>query len=195
MRYVFKITISGISQPQVWRRVAVPADFSFLKFHKVIQVIFGWENLHAFEFYDDSDSSTLHIFMPHEEEMAGRFANSADASQTRLCDVFTKDKTHYTYRYDCNDNWIHGITLEDISDEEIICPQCSGGEGLCPPEGCGGAPGYLHIKDIFDKKPDSDEATRCREWLFMEEDDVFDPAYFPENEIEEINEILGHFAK
>lgn len=194
MRYVFKITISGISQPQVWRRVAIPADYSFFKFHKVIQIIFGWENIHSFEFFDATETDPLHIFMPHEK-IEDYDMRAADASKTHLRDIFSEDKKQYSYRYDSNDNWIHDIVLEDISDEVLKCPRCHGGEGMCPPEGCGGPKEYQHIKYLLNEKPDSDEARRCREWLFMEDDDVFDPSYFPEAETEEINEILGRFAK
>lgn len=195
MKYVFKIAITGITDPTIWRRVEVSSDYTFKRFHRVIQVAFGWENLHSFVFYEGETKDCLHIFMPHEDDIAKGKDNMADASTTKLKDIFSDNFKHLTYSYDSNDNWIHEITLEEIKDNDIKRPHCTEGEGMCPPEGCGGVQEYEHIKMIFREKPDSDEARRCREWLFMEDDEILDPDYFTEAEIEEINDIFERYFK
>jgi len=50
MTYQFKILLKGVSNPKVWRRVVVPANFTFDQFHKVIQMAFGWEFSHLYFF-------------------------------------------------------------------------------------------------------------------------------------------------
>lgn len=196
MKYLFKITLCGVNDPSVWRKFAVPADYTFKRFHKAIQVAFGWENLHSFEFYDGTGGDgDMHIIMPHEDDLKSEDKDFTDASKTRLHDVFSDNKRRFTYRYDSNDNWTHEIELEEISDDFIKCPQCYEGEGMCPPEGCGGVAGYEHIKMIFREKPGSDEYIRCREWLFMEDDDEFDPYYFTEEEVAEANEIYERYFR
>ena len=195
MKFVFKIVISGITEPSVWRKVEVPGDYTFKRFHKVIQVAFGWENLHSFVFYESEDKEKLHIFMPHEDDIAMGKDRMADATITKISDVFSDDYRRLTYSYDSNDNWKHEITLEEITNEDIKRPHCTEGEGMCPPEGCGGVREYEHMKSIFRDKPDSSEARRCREWLFMEGDEILDPEYFTEAEIEEINDIFQRYFK
>ena len=190
MKYVFKITLRGLSNPEVWRTIAIPHDYTFFKFHKVIQLIFGWENLHFFEFLASENGSNIHIYMPHEDDLDDEEMNFADATKETVGNVMSRGITHLTYHYDRNDNWIHDITLLSSSEDVLNCPICIDGGGMCPPEGCNGAIGYEHIKFILRERPDSDEARRCRDWLFMEDGDEFHPDYFPQSEIEEINEIL-----
>ena len=48
MLFHFRIQLADITKPPVWRKVSVPADFSFEAFHRVIQAAFGWWNAHLF---------------------------------------------------------------------------------------------------------------------------------------------------
>lgn len=41
MEYQFKIQLKGITKPPVWRKIIIPANFTFLKFHQAIQIAFG----------------------------------------------------------------------------------------------------------------------------------------------------------
>jgi hypothetical protein len=49
--YQFKITLSEI-EPLIWRRIQVPAKYSFWDLHIAIQDAMGWldYHLHAFRF-------------------------------------------------------------------------------------------------------------------------------------------------
>ena len=42
---VLKITIED-THPPVWRRLVVPENISFYDLHRVIQLVFGWEDMH-----------------------------------------------------------------------------------------------------------------------------------------------------
>lgn len=52
-------------------------------------------------------------------------------------------------------------------------PRCVGGERACPPEDCGGVPGYADLVDAMADR-DHPERERFLEWL----DQPFDPAAF-----------------
>ena len=47
--YQFKVTLIGITTP-IWRRIFVPGDCTLAQFHRVLQVVMGWENYHLYMF-------------------------------------------------------------------------------------------------------------------------------------------------
>ena len=59
------------------------------------------------------------------------------------------------YVYDMGDNWQHRIIVEKLKAVEsgVRNPQFLGGERRCPPEDCGGVPGYYEfLKNIASKQ-------------------------------------------
>ena len=103
---VLKITIED-THPPVWRRLVVPENISFYDLHRVIQLVFGWEDMH------------MHIF----EAPQDRFeivANSKDA----YTDFFMEKKLPVSavaehenwirYVYDMGDDWRHKIVFEKV---------------------------------------------------------------------------------
>jgi hypothetical protein len=180
MVFQFKIQIKGITKPPVWRRIAVPADFTFLRFHQVIQEAFGWENCHLFEFRDKGRQGSICISAPGEDDYWGLdpFSESLDASKTKLSTIFKNKFRTFIYIYDFGDDWEHAITLESISNEKQKTAVCLAGKGACPPEDCGGIYGYQDIKDIFETKPKSKEANGYREWLGLNKGEVWDAEAF-----------------
>lgn len=190
MVYQFKIQIKGISKPPVWRKIAVPSDFTFLKFHQVIQVIFGWEDYHLFEFRDKEYQGKIRISVPIEDDFFDPdfFAEAQDSSKVKLSDIFTDKVRKFIYVYDFGDNWVHEITLESTADKKANKAICLSGKGACPPEDCGSIYGYEEIKDIFETKPNSQEADEYRDWLGLEDGQIWDVAKF---DIEEINLYLN----
>ena len=65
-------------------------------------------------------------------------------------------------------------------------PRCIGGEGACPPEDCGGPPGYEHLRKIL-ANPDDEEHGEMVTWMGLEHACEFDPAAF---DIEAVNRRL-----
>lgn len=49
--------------------------------------------------------------------------------------------------YDFGNSWQHDIVLEAImpAPAKGQYPRCVTGSGACPPEDCGGLPGYAHL--------------------------------------------------
>ena len=88
MEYQFKIQIKGISKPPVWRKVIVPANFTFLQFHSVIQTVFGWEDYHLFEFEDKEYQGSIRIAIPSEDDFDFG-VKTLDASKVKLSEYIT----------------------------------------------------------------------------------------------------------
>ena len=53
-----------------------------------------------------------------------------------------------TYTYDLGDNWEHVIVLEKqlLAEPQTTYPVCTDGQLACPPEDCGGIPGYYNLR-------------------------------------------------
>ncbi|WP_262032416.1 plasmid pRiA4b ORF-3 family protein [Microvirga sp. Mcv34] len=127
----FKVWLLGIS-PMIWRRVQVPGSMTLRELHGVIQVAMGWEGIHLFQF-------TLRARRFGSRELAAR-SPEIPLSQLRLC-----PGNRFRYEYDLNGPWEHEVRLESRhgADPERTYPVCLDGDGSCPPEDCGGVPGFL----------------------------------------------------
>jgi Plasmid pRiA4b ORF-3-like protein len=173
MTYQFKIQLKNISDPLVWRRLLVPAQFSFMRFHKVIQAAFGWEDNHLFQFSPKGYSSHPLIGIPEEE-----FANEMlDSKKIILYEIFTEPKQKFMYVYDLGDDWKHNIMLEKQVEEKMIRATCLDGGGACPPEDCGGAYGYENLKLVLDDPKDPDHG-EMKKWLGLKKNQKWDADAF-----------------
>ncbi|MFI5136343.1 MAG: plasmid pRiA4b ORF-3 family protein [Sphingobacteriales bacterium] len=170
MTFQFKIQLKNISKPPVWRQVSVPAQFSFYRFHLVIQEAFGWENCHLFQFSPKGFGSYPVIKEPFDDGEDDEFM---DAGETKLNEIFTKESQTFNYIYDFGDSWEHKITLEKIKADKTITADCIGGKGACPPEDCGGPRGYMNLIEVL-KDPANPEHEEMKEWLGIDEDDEWD---------------------
>jgi hypothetical protein len=58
------------------------------------------------------------------------------------------------YVYDMGDNWQHRIIVQGLKAAEpgVRYPQFLGGERRCPPEDCGGFPGYYEFLENIASK-------------------------------------------
>ncbi|RKS09570.1 pRiA4b ORF-3-like protein [Nocardiopsis sp. Huas11] len=139
-----KIVLEG-TRPQVWRRVEVPSVTRLSDLHRLIQVAMGWEDthLHAFEFAGRR-------YSPDE----GLGLGPADRNEhtARVADVLRRRGAKGVYTYDFGDDWSHGITVEEIVDADpgAVYPRLVDGHGGCPPEDCGGAPGFEYLRHLRD---------------------------------------------
>ena len=171
MTLQFKIQIHGIQKPPVWRRIIVPAQITFDHFHGIIQAAFGWENCHLYRFSQLAWRSEPIYKIPDEWD----YYEVVDSRDVKLSDVFEHPKQKFTYLYDFGDDWIHDITLEEITGEgeAVLTPICTAGKGACPPEDCGGPWGYLSLLDILSdsKHPQHRE---MRRWLGLKKNEQWD---------------------
>jgi hypothetical protein len=177
--YQFKIQLKDVSNPTVWRRILMPADATFEDFHDAIQIAFGWENAHLFMFSPKGYQSSPIIELENDED-DNPFARveRLSAETLTLADIFTQEKQTYTYIYDFGDDWMHKITLEKISSEDrLIQPLILKGQGACPPEDCGGAWGYEHLKHVLANKIKPDYLD-LKEWLGLGQRESWDSEKF-----------------
>lgn len=146
MAFRFKIQLRDISHPPVWRKILVPEDFTFLRFHQVIQAAFGWEDAHLFQFSANGYRSDTFIEIPDPDDLFPSSSEKPDASAIKLSDIFNQPQQRYTYIYDMGDDWLHIITLEAITTDKSARAEYLDEKGTCPPEDCGDHAGYADMK-------------------------------------------------
>jgi hypothetical protein len=138
----------------------------------------GWEDAH------------LHMF-----EAGGRRYGDPDPElefederQVRLADLVRGEGTEIGYLYDFGDSWEHKIVVEKalVAEESARYPLCQAGEGACPPEDCGGAGGYQHLREVL-ADPGDPEHEEIREWLGLDGTGELAPERF---DVGQVNQAL-----
>ena len=133
-----KVWLTGVS-PMVWRRVLVPATFTLRELHGVIQVAMGWEGIHLYDF---------HL----RATRYGSWEVAASSPDVTLAVLRFRKGARFIYEYDLNIPWRHEVRIEDRlePDDRKTYPVCTGGDGACPPEDCGGPESFMdHRNDWF----------------------------------------------
>lgn len=146
LTYQFKIKLRDITNPPVWRRVLVPANFTFSGFHTVIQEAFGWWNEHLYCFGDKPYSQSIYIAEENKEDW---YRPDYDARKFTVGELFGDGGIikKFCYVYDFGDDWIHDIMLEKVFDEYSDHATCIKGKGACPEEDSGGVWEYEDMKE------------------------------------------------
>ena len=149
MIYQFKVSLMEI-EPTIWRRIQVPAKYSFWDLHVAIQDAMGWldYHLHAFRFRPKHKRKTINIGIPGDEWDGETTTPGWEIPMSRH---FTELGQIIEYEYDFGDGWNHEVLFEAIllKEKGIHYPKCVGGERACPPEDCGGIPGYYSLLEVL----------------------------------------------
>lgn len=174
--YQFYIVLLGI-KPRIWRRIQVPATYSFWDLHVAITDSMGWldYHLHEFEMVNPRTERKVLIGMPDDEYPDEREVFPDD--KEKIARYFTLENRHAQYAYDFGDGWQHRIELEKIipRHENIEYPRCLAGRRACPPEDCGGIGGYANLLEAL-ADPDHEEHEQLLTWVGEEYDsEAFDP--------------------
>lgn len=134
--YQLKVTLCDI-EPEIWRRIVVPGSLDLGRLHKIIQDAMGWENAH------------LHSFEVKGDQFGSPDAWDGDPDmkpeKQYTLEGLVAEKDQFTYTYDFGDDWVHEIVVEQVAPGEPAAPRCIAGAGACPPEDCGGIPGYEQL--------------------------------------------------
>lgn len=180
--FQFKVQIKDVDSPEVWRRLYVPARFSFDRFHYILQAAFGWQDAHLYEFSPDGLGSFPVITSPYSEPDTP-FKNSV---RYKLHQYFTAPGNLIIYTYDFGDRWEHLVTLENIVDRPVKSATCTDGGGACPPEDCGSVTGFEELKAAIND-PTHSEYASMREWMGLEKDEYWNPGAV---DLERVNRML-----
>ena len=174
-----RITLDGVEHPPVWRRLVVPAGIRLDRLHQVIQAVMGWENYHMHVFSDGRAQ-----YGRPDPELEFR-----DERTATLRDLLPREGGRARYTYDFGDDWEHEVVVEKVLAVEpgMAYPVCVAGEGACPPEDCGGAWGYAHLREVL-ADPTHEEHDDLLAWSGLEKGADFDPSSF---EVEQANRALA----
>jgi pRiA4b ORF-3-like protein len=180
--YQIKITLLGVENPRVWRRVLVSATVRLDRLHEAIQAAMGWQNAHLHAFIDGQ----THYGVPDPE------LRHRDERKTRLNDL-VKPGDHLQYTYDFGDDWEHDITIEEatVVKPGTSYPLCVTGQGACPPEDSGGRPGYARLVQIL-TDPGHEEHQDMLDWLGLDNRNQFDPTRFAPNDANQRLSAVSH---
>lgn len=126
----------------------------------------GWLDchLHHFEIKAKGKAKTVKIGIPDfegfsEEEIYPGWEIPVDT-------YFNDLGVEAEYLYDYGDAWLHRVRLEGYMarDKGVKYPRCIEAERSCPPEDCGGEPGYAHLVEVL-ANPRHGEYMETRNWV------------------------------
>jgi hypothetical protein len=173
--YQYRITLKDI-EPPVWRRILVPGWYSFWDLHVAIQDVMGWLDYHLHEFHLSDPLSGREVILGVSGE------DLIDGRRT-LTDYLVLISEYpiegpFEYLYDFGDDWLHEVELEAVWADMPVpgLPECVAGERACPPEDCGGPPGYAEFLRIIGDPTDGEHGEML-EWVGGSfEPERFDPS-------------------
>lgn len=181
--FTLKISLQDI-KPEIWRLVEVPSTLTLIQLHETIQTVMGWEDYHLHQF---SKGKTYYMSEEQLEEQMSWASNCVDYTDVTIGELLVRKRSKICYEYDFGDGWEHDIILEAQRSYKageqpriFLIDRAN----ACPPEDCGGSPGYMALKDAMKNKR-TKAYKEYVEWL----GGPFDPQAFDDDK-EEINEML-----
>ena len=135
--------------------------------------------MHRFTTHHPVTGETVRFGTPEVADFYGS-SEVVPGWQVQLRDVLRPDYPPIVYTYDLGDEWQHDISLEAVvpAVEAGPCPRCLTGEGACPPEDCGGMPGYRRLLAALQG---TNEAARAQATQVLGGD--FDPGAFDPQDV------------
>lgn len=163
--HVLRVSLRFV-EPEVWRRVAVKSETPLPTFARQLERVMGWGGYH------------LHMF-----DVGGILFGEPDEDADYVIDENAATVKHLLpgvgaglrWDYDFGDGWEHDVVVEAIeapADKQRY-PVCLDGAGACPPDDCGGPPGYEDLRAAL-ADPQHPEHDEFVEWA----PDGFDPTAF-----------------
>lgn len=154
--YRIRVSLCHINPP-IWRQIEIVADTKLGKLHRILQIAMGWSDshLHAFRIGDVTYSA------PHPENASDMLSER----NVRFSQVVREDR-ELIYEYDFGDGWEHEIVVEKTfsADPLVHYPRCIAGARACPPEDCGGPPGYEDLLAAL-RDPTHERHEELSEWV------------------------------
>lgn len=172
----FRVVLDDVTPP-VWRQFQLPSEATFWDLHCAINDAMGWEDAHLHEFRVGSKRHGQRIGIPLDDEMfPGDDPGHADWD-VPITAHFSRRGASCNYLYDFGDGWSHTVRLEAILPREPNgkFPRCLDGARACPPEDCGGPPGYERLCAAITDPAGTDEDTEdLLDWFGDYDPEAFD---------------------
>jgi hypothetical protein len=164
--FQIKVTLQGV-RPPVWRRLQVPATYSFWDLHVAIQDAMGWldYHLHQFRVVPAPRHRSLLIGIPDDDAFEGD-PPVLPGWEIPIRKYLSLKRNTASYEYDFGDGWRHRIVLEQVVPRQpgVRYPICVAGARRCPPEDVGGVQGYEEfLRAIAD--PEHEEHDSYLTWV------------------------------
>lgn len=165
---------------EIWRRVQIPANYSFRSLHNLIQIVFDWQNYHLHEFsVVRKDNKNLKVVMDDDPDTL-EFADFSrdEIVQERfvsLAEIFSQHP-EVIYEYDFGDSWKHIITLEKSVTATSPHAKLIEGKGERPPEDVGGLHGFNEYLTMINN-PTSLEYENFMAWAASQKERTFSLDY------------------
>ncbi|MGI9212666.1 MAG: plasmid pRiA4b ORF-3 family protein [Methylococcaceae bacterium] len=168
-------------EPTVWRRVLVPDHICFGQLADVITTAMGWSGSHLHQF--EAGQSVIGDYRDLESR-----PKTLSELDTSLHEIIDSRRKTFKFWYDFGDDWWHDITVEKRVPDDGLGIRILDGEHACPPEDCGGPPGYAEmLKVLADTSHPEHESTK--QWLGRR---PFDPTRFVLEETQKaLDEAMG----
>lgn len=151
--YIIKLEFNHL-QPEVWRRVIMPAGATFNRLHETIQRVTNFKS--ALEPYHYFAVEVEDLFITnnpilHEEHKGKKFGGRTVKQPSRLkVDGYLEKYGELLYTYDFGNDWQIQVALEEtVEDYFFGYPTLLAGEGMAPPEDVGGPPGYEEFLKVY----------------------------------------------
>ena len=181
--YLLKVTLLE-TKPPIWRRLLVEGNVTLARLATIVNSAMGWQGYHLHEFRVGKE--VWGPPMPVDDRFGYQ---PRDDGATTLEAVAPRKPSAIKYQYDAGDCWMHRIVVEEILDPDPKQkhPACTGGQRACPPEDCGGTPGFYNLLDAL-ADPQHPDHAQLSEWLGR----GFDPEAF---DLERVNESLRRLLR
>jgi Plasmid pRiA4b ORF-3-like protein len=182
--YQLKVTLLG-TNPSIWRRLQVPPQVTLAQLHDVLQIVMGWQDGHMHEF----SVGQRRFGRPDPQDRLMGLPSVENERSVRLSSLLSRIGSKAIYTYDFGDSWEHSIVLEKKlpGDPNATYPVCTDGQLACPPDDCGGIPGFYDLVEVLND-PNHERHQEMLDWV----GDDFDPqAFF----IAQINRMLAGLSR
>ena len=164
--FEFEVSLKGI-KPRIWRRFQIAQSETFGGLQRAIADSFGWDGGHLWEFMDSQHRAIAGFADDFMADLRDFGESTPAADEVTLVDYFSRARS-CVYHYDFGDSWIHSVNLrERVSSAEVFKRRLLAGRRACPPEDCGGLPGYYRLVEAVETGVDpwEDDVANLREWL------------------------------
>lgn len=188
--------------PEIWRVLELAGSLSLGEVHEVLQVAFGWDDVHLHRFTADDPFARLRPvdgeipetpqWLPAEwcEE-----PEDLDEEHCTLEQLLAAGEGAAFYEYDFGDSWLHRLDLVAHRSRNDTDPPARllAGAGRGPLEDSGGFPGYGQILDVIADPAHPDHAN-VAEWIaeVTGTQEPYDPAHL---DIDAVRTALSDLTK